>query len=153
MNFTLLDICDYFERLNNELHIARHFVFGGDEKSVREQIGAFSSHYMFVDFGGIDSTNDTANRMEDSFELAVTIAHPFAANPATARDIVVMQSRLLEEIQRVRRQMLADQRCIPWLKFLSTSHSTNIFVAPDLKRSIGWTLSFNLDGYDIFGVK
>lgn len=153
MHLSLLILKNYFKNINTVLEISEHFIFGNDEKSLREQISSFTGMYTFVDFGEVDSSIDKYNCIGDTFSMAITVAFPFGANIVSSDDILLKQDEALTVINRLKKQMRDDQRSIAWLKYLSASNRTIPFVAPDLARSIGWTLTFNLEGADLFGIK
>lgn len=150
---TLLDIRDYFRKVNEELRLAPNFIFTGDEQGLRSVVETYGDDYMFVDYGEISSHEDGQNRLLDTMNIAVVLAHPFGANSVTPDHITGKASDLLLRIKSLHRRMYADQHCVPWLRYVSASTQTTPFAAPDIKRSIGWVLEFEITGYDLFDVR
>lgn len=153
MSFSLLDIKEYFFTLFRDLDLAHDFIFTNDEDGLRSAMQQYKEDYMFVDYGEIVSEIDSQNRLFDSFDMAVTLAWQFGQNPCTNDEIIKKQDELLRKMHCMIARMLSDQCCASWLEYLSEKYQIVPFVAPDLKRSIGWTLLFSLEGFDIFGVR
>ena len=151
---TLLDIRDYFDGIRTALDLVPNFVFSSDEQGLRETIALFGDSYMFVDYGDLTSSLEQQELLlRDSFEMAVTLAHPFGVNSVTNETIMQKNSELFSKMNQLRGRMYKDQRCIPWLKYLSFPNSVSPFTAPDISRSIGFSLIFRTEGYDLFGVR
>lgn len=146
-------IRDYFRAKCPDFVEPGNFVFGADEKTLKERIGTFGDFYMFVDYGAFVSSVDSSNRITDTFELAVTIAMPVGANHPTPDQVEGYQIGSFEKIARLRAGMLKEQRETPWLRHLDDGHQILPFIAPDLCLSVGSTLSFRLKGYDLLDVK
>lgn len=129
------------------------FVFGADEQSLKEMIGKFASYYMFVDYGAFDSSLDSENRRRDTFEVAVTIAMPIGARMSPPAEVENFQIVCFEKIAQLRKDLLLEQKEIPWLKHIDDSHQILPFIAPNICRSVGSTLSFSISGYDLLNTK
>lgn len=149
----LATIRAYFKAKHPEFVDQDNFIFGADESTLKSRIEALQSYYMFVDYGAFDSTVDSNNRIVDTFELAVTIAMPVGANSPTPAKIEEYQIVSFQKIAELRAVMLKEQRENPWLKHLDSSHQILPFFAPDLSRSIGNTLAFKMQGYDLLNAK
>lgn len=149
----LREIKEYFEAKQQAIPEVKHFVFGVDEKALRELVAQFSGLYMFVDYGQLSSTTDKENRVSDKMECAVTIAKPLGANQIPPDDVNVIAFTCFEFVAELRRRMYRDFRECPWMKYLSPSHEILPFVAPDIARSVGSTLTFRVEGYDLLGLK
>lgn len=149
----LTAIRDYFKAKCPEFVKPENFVFGADEKTLKERIGSFGDYYLFVDYGAFDSSRDNNNRIADTFELAVTIAIPIGANRPSPEQVEGYQIESFDRIVRLRAMMLQEQRESPWLKHLDDGHQILPFIAPDLCLSVGSTLSFRLKGFDLLNVK
>ena len=53
----LRDIRDYFKKkVEDSQGKIPYFVFGIDEKALRESVGTFDNIFMFVDYGQIESS-------------------------------------------------------------------------------------------------
>lgn len=144
---------DYFQVKQLAMPAVTGFVFGSDEQSLREQISRFSSYYMFVDYGSFSSDVDRSNRIVDTLECAVTIAKPLGTNTVSYDDILRVQIEAFDMMASLRADMLSGQRECALLKNLSLKHQILPFVAPDICRSIGSTLSFRLEGADLLFAK
>lgn len=150
----ILEIKDYFDSLRQRVIPAiEHFVCGCDEQSLRESISKFGSTYMFVDFGGFATTTDRDNRLNDSFEVGVTIATPLGSRSVTWQELLQIQQQCFDAIAAVRKAMLKDQREHPLMKKLSPTHNILPFVAPDIERSVGFTLTFQMTALDMLRAK
>ncbi|WP_297627038.1 hypothetical protein [uncultured Rikenella sp.] len=149
----LTTIRDYFKAKCPAFVSPENFVFGADEKTLKERIGTFGDYYLFLDYGAFGSGRDGNNRIKDTFELAVTIAMPIGANHPSPAEVEGYQLESFSRIAELRKAMLTEQRETPWLKYLDDDHQILPFVAPDLCLSVGSTLSFRLKGFDLLGVK
>ena len=147
------EIKQYFKSKQETMPEVTGFVFGTEEQALREAVSKFDGYYMFVDRGVFDSDRDNNNNLKDSLVCGVTIARPVGAQIVSFEEIAEIDIESFELISRLRAEMLDDQRCIPWLKCLSDNHSIMPFVAPDICRSIGNTLSFVIEGYDLLEAK
>ena len=108
--------------------------------------------YLFVDFGEIECSTDQRNRMIDSARLAVTVAFRVSDFSADIIEQMLYFDASLQKISEIRNMILSVQQEHPWLKDVSKNHTFVPFVSPDF-ASIGWTMLFNRDGYDSFGMK
>lgn len=145
-------IRDYFKAKCPTFVDPANFVFGADEKTLKERIGTFGDYYMFLDYGAFGSGRDNNNRIVDTFELAVTIAMPIGANHPSPAEVEGYQLESFARIAALRKTMLKEQHEMPWLKYLD-DHQILPFVAPDLCLSVGSTLAFRLKGFDLLGAK
>lgn len=149
----LRTIRDYFKSKCSTFVNPGNFVFGADEKTLKVQIGTFGDYYMFLDYGAFGSGLDDSNRLNDNFELAVTIAMPIGANHPSPEEVEEYQLECFSRVASLRKLMLTEQRETPWLKFLDDDHQILPFIAPNLCLSVGSTLSFRIKGYDLLAVK
>lgn len=149
----LRDLCNYFKAKQEQIPDVQDFIFGVDESALRDYVARFAGYYMFVDYGSFSSTTDSNNRINDRIECAVTIAHPIGANPMGIDELNEVAFRCFELVSDLRRAMVREKIECPWLRYLSLNHEILPFVAPDISRSIGSTLTFNIEGKDILGVK
>lgn len=149
----ILDIKNYFEAQLEAFPEVTHFVCGCDEQALREAVTKFSSYYMFVDFGSFESLVDGNNRINDTFEVGVTIAMPIGVRLVNMDDILEYQQFCFDIVAKLRKQMLDEQREVPFISYLSAKHQILPFAAPDIARSVGSTLAFRIEGKDILGVK
>ena len=146
------EIIDYFNARKDEIPELKHFVFGLDEDAIRKAISKFSDYYMFVDLGEFGSDTDTAGRFQDSFVCAVTIAMPVGSRQYSPEEETACVADTFDLISKLRKAMYLGQR-EKQLKYLSKKHQILPFVAPEMGRSVGWTLMFNITGPDLLGVK
>lgn len=128
-----------------------NYVFGQSYDDVKSQIGKLTGSYLFVDFGSVMSTRDQRNSLQESFELAITIASKIP-DTADLVEIAIITDRLLQLINKLRACQISDRTKHPWLKELSDKHNITPFVAPEFS-SIGWTIIFTREGTDILNVK
>lgn len=146
-------IRDYFWAKCPAFVSPENFVFGADEKTLKERISTFGDYYLFLDYGVFGSGRDGNNRITDTFELAVTIAMPIGTNHPSPTEVEGYQLECFSRIAALRKTMLTEQRETPWLKYLDDDHQILPFIAPDLCLSVGSTLSFRLHGYDLLRAK
>lgn len=146
-------ICDYFETKQHSLPKVKHFVFGSDEQALREEVAKFSDYYMFVDYGAFGSNEDSNNRLNDTFECAMTIAMPIGIRVVNYKQILDYQIECFDMVSQIRKDMLFEKKINPLNLCLSSGHQILPFVAPDICRSIGFTFVFRFDGKDILNAK
>jgi hypothetical protein len=125
------------------------YVFGNNEDAVKKCIDGISGFYLFVDYGDIESGRDQINRVTDSFYIAVTIAFPLSDFSGDLADQVLISNQALEYILELRRYMIVGQKEKPWMKDIADNHEITPFVARELNGSIGWTMTFSRQGFDI----
>ena len=74
------------------------YIFGVQEESVTRRIGQVKGAYLFVDYGGITSSEDLRNVKSDDFSLAVTVARPMSSAALDMADELLVSDRLLRII-------------------------------------------------------
>lgn len=118
------------------------FVFGPDENVIRKQIEDIGGKiFMFLDYGPINSGEDqTLKYKTDEFELALTIARPYKPDEQDIPELVLLGDETLNALRRVREQMIADQKCSPFMKQILFPHQVLPWYARDLANSQGWTM-------------
>lgn len=127
------------------------YVFGQSFEGVKAQIGKLTGTYLFVDFGSLVSNRDLRNSLQETFELAVTIASKIS-DMADLVEIAIVSDELLQLTNKLRAFQLKDRSSHPWLKEISDKHNVVPFVAPEF-ASIGWTITFTREGTDMLQVK
>lgn len=127
------------------------YVFGQSYDDVKAHIGKLTGSYLFVDFGSVLSNRDQRNSIQETFELAVTIASKIPAATDLV-EIAITTDRLLRLTNKLRAFQINDRAKHPWMKELSNKHSIIPFVAPEFS-SIGWTITFAREGADMLDVK
>lgn len=126
------------------------YVFGSSEKGVSARIDAVSGTYLFVDYGEIESEPNKIGSMIDSFQCAITVATK--CSETDLGEQLIFSQRNFDLLNQIRRQMFADCQKIPWLKTIKLPHHREPFASPRF-QSIGWSMGFSIDGYDLSNVK
>lgn len=131
-----------------------NYIFGASFEAVMARVNniASGSDYLFVDFGEIDCSTDKLNRMTDSARLAISVAYRLKSFSSDLIEQALAFSHAFNKLVFIRNKMIEEQRCYPWLKDISVSHTFVPFVSKEMS-SVGWTLMFNREGYDSFGAK
>ncbi len=130
------------ENLPEPILDLKHYVFGLNENNVKKQIESFGDYYLFVDYGAVHIDKNSNQVQEDSFLLAITVAKAFNEDSSDYADEILMGDKALEYLRKIQLQMEKDQKCSPFLKYISFPVEATPFIAKDLANSIGWTLSF-----------
>lgn len=132
----------------------KNFIFGANFEAVQARVNNIPSgdDFLFVDFGEIDCDVDGSNRQTDSARLAITVAYRVKSFSADLIEQSLYFSHALAKLADIRNSMIRDQRCHPWLKDISKSHTFVPFVSKEFS-SVGWNILFNREGYNSFGVK
>ena len=115
-----------------------------DQKRVEKRIENFGSYYLLVDYGMIQHNQNQYNVVQNSFFIALTVAHAYSEQEMDdAEEILIVQEcfRLLNKIYEAAR---ADKGC-PVMKFNFNGEYLP-FHAPKLNNSIGWTLTLTREG-------
>ena len=149
----LREVRSYFRTLQEEFPEIKYFAFGVDEQTLRERVSTFDDYYMFVDYGEFDSNRDDKNRLIDSWQLAVTVAQPLASRTLLPDEVDEYHLQSFEITARIRARMLEQQHSHPWLQYLSDNHGIAPFIAPEICRSVGHSILFQLKGLDLLSVK
>lgn len=129
-----------------------NYVFGPNFDAVSTRINNLNGFYLFVDYGEIECGTDSSNRMTDSARLAITVAYKLKEFSGDLMEQLLISDRSLAYIITIRNRMINEQRERYWLKDVSRNHTLTPFVARELS-SIGWTMLFNREAFDTFGVK
>ena len=132
----------------------KHYVFGANIDAVRTRVNNIPTgeDYLFLDFGEIDCATDSRNRMTDSARLSISVAYRLKDFSIDLAEQTLAFSHALHTLTGIRNMMIDEQCQHPWLKNLSKKHELLPFVFPE-GSSVGWTMYFNREGYDTFGVK
>ena len=131
----------------------KHYVFGADMDTVKRRVDSIPDSYLFVDFGEINSDRDYHNSIEDSLQMAVTIANKVS----DSTDIVeraIISDVTLSLTSLLRAHIYADSKKdnTPWLRELSFSHTIVPFISPEL-NSVGWSVIFTSEAADLLNLK
>ena len=129
-----------------------NYVFGPNFEAVCSRINNLNGFYLFVDYGEIECGTDSSNRMTGSARLAITVAYKLKEFSGDLMEQLLISDRCLAYITTIRNRMINEQRERYWLKDVSRNHTLTPFVARELS-SIGWTMLFNREAFDTFGVK
>lgn len=123
------------------------YVFGVQEDSVSRRISQVKGIYLFVDYGGITSSEDLRRVKSDELSLAVTVARPVSSAAMDMADELVLSDRLLRIIAAIRDDMRFDDSDSFICRMLFPNDITP-FYARELSNSYGWTLMFKMRGVD-----
>lgn len=129
-----------------------NYIFGPNFDAVSSRVNNLTGSYLFVDYGEIECGTDNSNRMTDSARLAITVAYKLKEFSGDLMEQLLISDRCLAYITTIRNRMINEQRERYWLKDVSRNHTLTPFVARELS-SIGWTMLFNREAFDTFGVK
>ena len=129
-----------------------NYVFRPNFDAVSSRINNLNGFYLFVDYGEIECGTDSSNRMTDSARLAITVAYKLKEFSGDLMEQLLVSDRCLAYITTIRNCMINEQRQRYWLKDVSRNHTLTPFIARELS-SIGWTMLFNREAFDTFGVK
>lgn len=150
----ILEIKQYFDDLRQRVTPdIKHYVCGCDEKALRETVAKFDGPYLFVDFGAFSTTTDRDGRLNDTFEIGVTVAVPLGSRLVSNDEILAEMDQCFNAVAKVRSAMIKGGRKHPLMKRLSDTHDILPFTAPDIARSIGSTFSFHLRSLDMLDAK
>lgn len=141
------------EGLSNHSRIQNldYYIFGQSFDSVKLRVDQIiSGTYLFVEVGDIISKRDQKNNILDEVQMAVTIAAK--SSDMDMAEEAIQSRRTLAMMQQLRVAMFSDQRHTPWLKELTEACQIKPFVTKEF-ASIGWTLMFEREGYDLFEIK
>jgi hypothetical protein len=123
------------------------YIFGVQEESVTRRIGQVKGVYLFVDYGGITSSEDLRNVKSDDFSLAVTVARPMSSAALDMADELLVSDRLLRIIAAIRDDMRSDDSD-SFIRRMLFPNDITPFYARELSNSYGWTLMFKMRGVD-----
>lgn len=129
-----------------------NYIFGPNIEAVSGRVNNLTGFYLLVDYGEIDCSTDSSNRMADSARLAITVAYKLKEFSGDLMEQLLVSSQCLSHLVTIRNRMIAEQRERNWLKDVSQSHTLAPFIARELS-STGWTMLFNRKGYDTFGAR
>ncbi len=127
------------------------FIFGIDEERVLKRISAVTGVFLFVEYSQIESRiNEKVDRKDDSFHVAITVAHPVPTDRDQLSE-AIWQDQTLEIISRIRATIREDWDALVWSKLLEISFPNRLqpFNAPHLNHSMGWTMECDFKGVDL----
>jgi len=123
------------------------YVFGVNEKLVKQRIQRIDGFYLFVDYGSMSDERDEYKVKKQSLMIAITVAIP--RDPESIDDIeaLLYADQALDFIRQIRARMLSDQKegC-GLLQHLTFPNEITPFFARELQNSTGWTLLFSRQG-------
>lgn len=128
------------------------FVFGPNFDAVKSCISQLIGYYLFIDYGDIKTETDKSNRITDTFQVAVTIAGKTTEFTGDLVDQTLISANTLDMVIRMRNLMIQEQRERYSFKNISDKHSITPFISPEFE-SIGWTLMFDQQAFDLFNAK
>lgn len=131
-----------------------NYIFGANAQAVASRISqlAGGENYLFIDFGEINCHVDGKGNYKDSSRIAATVAFRARKFSTDTIEQALYFNHSLELITQIRRIMMQEQRCIPWLDKISPSHELLPFVSEEM-GSIGWSLIFTRESSDSFHAK
>ena len=116
------------------------FVFGIDEKSIKDRIEKITGTYLFVDYGNIASLADDLKRRTDEILIAITVATPLHTNSLDMVEQILLADQALDHLMSIMAIMRQDSRCSPFVKQLTFPVEITPFLARELSDSAGWTM-------------
>lgn len=140
---------DMTEHSLTDIH---NYIFAANFDAIKARVNNISNDYLFVDFGEIECSTDSSNRMYDQARLAVTVAYRLNDFTSDLIEQALAFNSSLNKLAQIRNIMINEQRCRPWLKDISKNHTFVPFISKELS-SVGWTMLFNREGYDSFRAK
>lgn len=127
----------------------KHFIFGESIEKVKASIDKVTGIFMFIDYGSINSTENTPGSVNDRLQMAVTVASK-VSNSADLVEEAIASNESLLLLNIIRAHMLTDSS--GWLQYMHGSHTMDPFVSAPL-CSIGWTLTFDIQATDLLNVR
>lgn len=127
----------------------KSFIIGIDAEAIRERISQAPGTYLFVEYSTISTRIDhQTDRKEDRLHVAVTVATPFPNDQDQPANLLNSDDCL--SIMRTIRQSLRDDfdatAKLIWCEF---PNSMQPFYNKALANSSGWTMEFDILGYDV----
>lgn len=129
-----------------------NYIFSSNFEAVQSAVARVNGFYLFVDYGEISSTTDRTNSNVETARMAITVAYRLKDYSGDLMEQLLVSSKCLELLVRIRNSMLREQQKTPWLKDLSKTHEIVPFGRNDLS-SIGWSMLFERKTYDLFNAK
>lgn len=126
----------------------KNYVFGVDKESVASRIKAFTDCFLFVDYGQIENELDRIGNRRESFLIAFTVAYPSSDSNNDLAERAMKANRALDLLCSIRRTMIAEEKCIPWLKNFEADHIITPWLSEEMP-SYGWTVMFRRQGFDM----
>lgn len=130
----------------------KHYVFGVDESAVSARVRALDDYFLFVDYGQIASELNTIGSRLDSFYISFTVAYPIRGTSTDLIERGLQSDKALNLLAEMRRFIIQEEKCIPWLKNFSVDHIITPWYSKDLP-SFGWTAVIERQGADILNAK
>lgn len=126
----------------------KNYVFGVDKESVSSRIKNFTDCFLFVDYGQIENELDRIGNRRESFLVAFTVAYPSSNNNNDLGERAVKAHRALNLLCDIRRTIITEEKCVPWLKDFQADHIITPWISEEMP-SYGWTVMFRRQGFDM----
>lgn len=126
----------------------KNYVLGVDKEAVTSRIRSFSDCFLFVDYGQIENELDRIGSRRESFLIAFTVAYPSSDSNNDLAERAMKADRALDLLCTIRRQMIADEKCVPWLKNFQADHIITPWVSEEMP-SYGWSAVIRRQAYDL----
>lgn len=127
----------------------RSFIIGVDAEAVRQKISQADGTFLFIEYSNVASRIDArTDRKEDRLHVAVTVATPIPSD--WDQPAVLLSNDSCLEMMKTIRDALRDDRTadgrVQWCEFPAT---LSPFYSRALANSSGWSMEFDVLGYDI----
>lgn len=126
----------------------KNYVFGVDRETVISRVKSFTDCFLFVDYGQIENEIDNINNRRESFLIAFTVAYPSSDSNNDLAERAMKADRALTLLCDIRREMIAEEKCIPWLKNFQADHIITPWQSEEMP-SYGWTAIIRRQGFDM----
>lgn len=131
------------------IHTIQDFIFGINAESAQKRISQVRGIYLFVDYGNISSSIDTAVDVKtDAVRVAITVATPMPTDQDQVSELL-SQDACLDAISQIREGLRDDEDLEKGIKWMRHPSTIQPFTAKALANSIGWTMEFDVIGIDI----
>lgn len=122
-----------------------NYIFGVDEKRVKKRISEISGFYLFIDYGELSNTPDHYGTTKSQFYIAATVARPINKNQMDDAEEILVSQLAMDYLLQIRTIMKTDDRS-KIVRKLRIPDDITPFAAPELNSSIGFTMTFTMDG-------
>jgi hypothetical protein len=126
-----------------------NYLFSVNDDALKKQVENINGTFLFLDYGGLNTNKDQLQRLNDTVEFGLIVAEKMKPEDSDSVEMIIRIEYMLVYIRKIREQMIADQKCSPFVKKLSFPHRIDPWYARDMSHATGWSMLFQQQGIDL----
>lgn len=124
------------------------YLIGTTDEAVKKKIQSISGIYMFIDYGVINTSEDSLHIKSEEVEISITLAKPISSNQMDQIEYVLLGDQLLKIIAEIRELMRMDRNS-DFVRRLTFPTEIIPYNSTILNNSFGWSMIFRMRGVEL----